>query len=81
MTKVNMSNIRQELTNITNEVMFHNQRVIINKNNKPAFAIVPIADIQALEALEDKIDLEQALSSLKSDGSISLKDFKKKLGI
>jgi hypothetical protein len=37
--------------------------------------------IQDIEAIEDEIDLKDALKSLKEPGSISLADFKKKLGI
>jgi hypothetical protein len=42
---------------------------------------VPVSDVEFLEALEDKIDLEEALKALKKPGSIRLKDLKKKLGI
>ena len=37
--------------------------------------------IPDLEAIEDEIDLKDAIKSLKEPGSISLADFKKKLGI
>jgi len=37
--------------------------------------------MQNLEAIEDEIDLKDALKSLEEPGSISLADFKKKLGI
>jgi len=35
--------------------------------------------IEEVEALEDEIDVRDALKSLKEPGSINLKDFKKKL--
>jgi prevent-host-death family protein len=81
MTKVSMTKARQDFTNIANRVMFGNERICIEKNNKPAVAIVPVEDLEILEALEDKIDLEEALKALKKPGFIRLKDLKKKLGI
>ena len=81
MTRVSMTKARQDFTDIANRVMFGAERICIEKNNKPAVAVVPVSDIELLEALEDKIDLEEALKALKEPGSIRLKDFKKKLGI
>jgi len=81
MTKVSMTKARQDFTNITNRVMFGDERICVEKNNKPAVAIVPVGDVEILEALEDKIDVEAALKALKKPGFIRLKDLKKKLGI
>jgi prevent-host-death family protein len=81
MTKVSMTQARQDFTNIANRVMFGDERICIEKNNKPAVALVPVEDLEILEALEDKIDLEEALKALKKPGFIRLKDLKKKLGI
>jgi len=81
MTKVSMTHARQDFTDIANRVMFGNERICIEKNNKPAVAIVPVEDLEILEALEDKIDLEEALKALKKPGFIRLKDLKKELGI
>ena len=81
MTCVSMTKARRDFTNIANRVMFGGERVCIAKNNKPAVAVVPAGDVEILEALEDKIDLEEALKVLKKPGFISLKDLKKKLRI
>ena len=81
MTILSMTDARQDFTALANQVMFNRERVCISRNNKPAFALVPIEDLQALEALEDRIDLDEALKALKEPGGISLKAFKKKLGL
>lgn len=47
-------------------------------------AIVPIEDLEALEAIENKIDLEEAravLKDIKRNGSISWEDLKNELGL
>jgi prevent-host-death family protein len=76
-----MTKARQDFTSIANRVMFGSERICIEKNNKPALAVVSIEDLEILEALEDKIDVEEALKALKEPGFISLKALKKKLGI
>jgi len=81
MTKVSMTKARQDFTNIANRVMFGDERICIQKNNKPAFGLVPAEDLEILEAIEDKIDLAEALKALKKPGFINLKDLKKELGI
>lgn len=81
MTTLSMTSARHNFTELANQVMFNGERICVSKNNKPAFALVPIEDLQVLEALEDKIDLGEALKALKEPGSIKLSAFKKKLGI
>jgi len=81
MTVLSMTDARQDFTAIANQVMVAGERIFVKKNNKPAFALVPITDVEVLQALENKIDIEDALKSLKEPGSISLEDFKRQLGI
>jgi prevent-host-death family protein len=38
----------------------HGERVVITRHGKAKVAIVPIADVELLESLEDEIDLELA---------------------
>ena len=67
MTTLSMTDARQEFTELANKVMFSGMRICISKNNKPAFALVPLEDLQTLEALEDKIDLEEAHYRLENE--------------
>jgi prevent-host-death family protein len=76
-----MTKARRDFTDIAERVMHGDERICIQKNNKPAVAVVPVSDVEFLEALEDKIDLEEALKALKKPGFIRLKNLKKKLGI
>ena len=81
MTTLSMTNARHNFTDIANKVIFGHERICIKKNKKAAFAVVPIEDAEVLEAMEDKIDLKDALKALKEPGSIGLKELKRKLGI
>jgi len=81
MTTLSMTDARLRFTDVANEVMFTGQRVCVSKNSKPAFGLVPITDIELLEALEDYFDLQDALKALKEPGGMSLKELKKRLGL
>ena len=81
MTNVSMTKARQDFTNIANRVMFGQERVCIKKNNKAAFALVPIEDLEILEALEDKIDVQAAKAAIKKGKFIDLKVLAKQLGV
>jgi prevent-host-death family protein len=81
MIQICMTKARRNLNDIVNLVISTGQRICIKKNNKPAMAIVPIEDIEMIEAMEDKIDVEEALKELKKGKFISLNTLKKKLGI
>jgi len=81
MTKVSMTKARQDFTNIANRVMYGDERIYIKKNNKAAFALVPIEDVEILEALEDQIDVQAAKAAIKKGRFIDLEILAKELGV
>jgi prevent-host-death family protein len=81
MTRVSMTKARQDFTDIANRVMFGSERICIEKNNKPALAVVSIEDLEMIEAIEDRIDVEEAKKALKKGKFITLEALKKQLGI
>lgn len=81
MTTVSITNLRAQIRKLADRVCHHGERICVERNGEPAFAMVSIEDLEALEALEDKIDLEDAIEALKEPGSIRLEDLKKELGL
>ena len=81
MTHISMTKARQDFTNIANRVMFGSERICIEKNNKPAVAVVSVEDLEILEKLEDQIDIQAAKAALKKGKFITLEALKKQLGI
>jgi len=82
MVALSMTEVRHDFTSIINQVMVAGERVFVSKNNKPAFAVVPISDVELLEMLEDEMDLNEALAALKeSGGTTSLESLKKQAGL
>jgi prevent-host-death family protein len=81
MTKVSMTQARRDFTDIAQRVMYGDERICIQKNNKVAFALVPVEDVEILEALEDQIDVRAAKAAIKKDRFIDLEALAKQLGV
>ena len=84
MGQVNTVNARAQFSDIINRAAFGKERVTLTRRGKEIVAVVPIEDVKLLEALEDKIDLEEARAALaesKKKGTVSWEKIKKELGI
>ena len=54
----------------------------MSRNGKDVVAVIPIDDLELLEALEDKLDLEEARRILEQESEfVSLDSLKKELGL
>ena len=65
MATISPVDIRKHLADVVNAARYNKERVVLTRHNKPVVAIVPIEDYELLEALEDRLDLEDALAVLK----------------
>ncbi len=75
---------RENFSDVVNRVAYGKERIVLTRRGKPVVAVVPIDDVEILEAMEDKIDLDDAISALKEaeeKGTISLDDLKNELGL
>jgi prevent-host-death family protein len=81
---VSTRDARENFSDVINRAAYGKERVILTRRGKAVVAVVPMDDIETLEALEDRIDLADALASLKEaeeKGTISLEDLKRELGL
>ncbi len=84
MASIPFSKARTHLTDIINEVAYGGERIIITRKKKQLVAIIPLEDLKALEAFENKIDLEdvkKALQDIEKHGTVSWEDTKRELGL
>jgi len=84
MASIPFSEARAHLTDIVNEVAYGGERMILTRKGKQLVAIIPLEDLKALEALENKIDLEdakKALADVKKHGATSWEEIKHELGL
>lgn len=64
MVSLSITKFREEIAEIVNKVAYGHERVAINRNGKPACAVISMEDLELLEALEDKIDILAAKEAL-----------------
>lgn len=79
---ISATQARKELGEIFRGVNYHKKRILLT-NHKKRVAVVPIEDLETLEAREVAQDIHEAKKALKEievKGTISLKEMKKRLG-
>jgi prevent-host-death family protein len=84
MKQVSTVDARAQFSEIINRAAFGKERVTLTRRGKEIVAVVPIEDMKLLEALEDKIDLEEAWAALaeaKKKGTVTWEKVKTELGI
>jgi len=81
MTKVSVSDFRSRIADLGNRAAYAGERISVQNHHKPLFAVVPIEDLELLELLENKIDLEMARKALKKNDFVSWEEAKKELGL
>ena len=83
MVHMSTAEARENFADIMNNAIYKHERTILTRRGKGVVAIVPLIDLEILEALEDKMDVaaaEAAWNEAQIHGTISLADFKKELG-
>ncbi len=81
MTRLSTAKARQQFSEIVNRVTYRGERIVLERRGKDVIALVPMEDLQLLEELEDRMDLEDARRALKEPGSVSLEVLKRRLGL
>lgn len=84
MTKVSVAEARNDFSEILNRASFGKERIVLTRRGKDLAALVPIEDLELLERLEDRIDLEDAraaLAEVRESGTVSWEKLKSDLGL
>jgi prevent-host-death family protein len=71
---------RDNFSELLNRAAYGKERVILSRRGKPLAAIVPIQDVEAMEAFEDEIDsalIRERLAEWERDGrkGVTLEDY------
>lgn len=81
MTRLRASAVREDFSETLNRVAYKGERIVLERRGKDVAALVPVEDLELLENLEDRMDLEAARRALKEKGSVSLDELKAELGL
>ena len=83
MAAITTVSARNEFSSVLNRAAFGKERVILHRRGKAIAAVIPMDDLLLLQALEDKLDIAEALASRKEaakKGTKSLKQLRAELG-
>lgn len=58
------SKVREEFSDILNRVAYRRDRIVLERHGRAVAALVPVEDLELLEELEDRLDLEDARAAL-----------------
>lgn len=64
MPRLPVSDARRDLSTTLNKVAFGGQRIVLHRHDKDIAAIIPLADLELLERLEDAMNLELVREAL-----------------
>lgn len=84
MTRVKASDARNDFATTLNRVAYGKSRLVLYRRGKDLAAIVPMEDLELLQKLEDRLDLDAARAALKEadrKGTILWEKIKKDLGL
>lgn len=80
-----IAEIRNNLADALNRVVYRGERVVLERRGKPTAAIVSLDDLAVLEALEDREDVRAAKRAVaemrrKKEKPVPWNEVKKQLG-
>jgi PHD/YefM family antitoxin component YafN of YafNO toxin-antitoxin module len=81
---MSVSEIRNCFSEIFDRVGIKGERIVLRRNKKPLVAMIPVEDLELLEAIEDKLDadaIEKALREDEGKESVPWEKVKKELGL
>lgn len=82
MTNISTAEARNEFADVINRASFGKERFVLTRRGKKLVAIVPVEDLELLEELEDRMDIEAARAALaESDERVSYEDMRRDLGL
>ena len=84
MTLMSSSEARDHFPEIISEAAFGKKRFVVTRRGKRLAAIIPVEDLDLIDAIENQLDLEdarKALADIKKNGAIPWKKVKADLGL
>ncbi len=84
MANISTKEARGQLSTVISRAAFAKERTILTRHGKAVAAVVPIEDLEFLEKLEERIDIEDAraaLTDVKKKGAVSWNKIKAELNL
>ena len=79
MTKVSATSVRDSFSETLDRVASKGDRIILERHGKPVAALVSVDDLQLLEELEDRFDVEAVRAAREEPGDVPYEDVRRKV--
>ena len=80
MASISITEAREHLADLGNRVSLRGERLVVERRGKDLFALVSVEDLELLERLEDKLDLD-AIRAAKDEPAKPWAQVKKGMGL
>ena len=82
-TAMPISYARKDFADVANRVAFGKERVVLTRHGRKVVAVIPASDLELLEALEERIDLDEARAALAASRGkrVGLEELRAELGL
>ncbi len=70
MIRQSASDVRKDFAEALNRVAFGGERIVLHRRGKDVAVLVPIADLELLEQIEDVLDAEEAVRRISDPNEI-----------
>jgi prevent-host-death family protein len=84
MTRLSVQEAGEHFSDLIQRVAEEKERILVTRDGEQLVAIIPIEDLELVEAIEDKIDLQEAraaLQEVQEKGTIPLEALLKELDL
>ncbi len=82
MADISTAEARNDFAEVINRASFGKERFVLTRRGKRLAAIIPVEDLELLEELEDRMDVDAARAALsESDERVSYQDLRRELGL
>jgi len=84
MSRFAASEARDHFGDLLNRVAYGHERVVVERRGKDLAALVSMQDLKILEAIEDRLDVKDALAALseaEEQGTVPLDQLLREFGI
>ncbi|MFU8806446.1 MAG: type II toxin-antitoxin system Phd/YefM family antitoxin [Bradymonadaceae bacterium] len=79
MSRLTTTEARKNFADALNRVAYGGDRIILDRNGKTVAALISVEDLELLQMLEDRMDMDAAREALAEGETIDWEDFKKDL--
>lgn len=73
-TTISTRQFRHQLADTLNRAGYAKDRIIVERNGRPVAAIIPLTDLEMIEAIEDAADARAADEAKAEGGAMPLAD-------